>query len=117
MRRKTTRITGSSGALPAWTDIVNTLLREKGYAEKLDPVDLSFYGLTLLHEDLGQVNISVNEDSGGSIGKPAVEVDEKYRSYPSIMTFGQLYESGRFKPKRFYLPFWTTDEPFTEADL
>ena len=117
MRRKTTRITGSGGALPAWTDIVNTLLREKGYGEKLDPVDLSFYGLTLLNEDLGQVNIGVTEDSGGRIGRPAIEVDEKYRSHPSIMTFGQLYESGRFKPKRFYVPFWTSDGQLTETDL
>ena len=117
MRRKTTRITGAGGALPAWTDMVNILLREKGYAEKLDPVDLSFYGLTLLHEELGQVNIGVTEDSGGRIGKPAVEVDEKYRSYPSIMTFGQLYESGRFKPERFYVPFWAGAEQLTETDL
>ena len=28
MRRKTTRITGSSGALPAWTDIVNTIKQQ-----------------------------------------------------------------------------------------
>jgi penicillin-binding protein 1A len=117
MRRKTTRITGASGALPAWTDMVNTVLREKNYAEKMDPVDLSFYGLTLLHEDLGQVNIGVTEDSGGRIGMPAVEIDEKNRSHPSIMTFGQRYESGRFKPKRFYAPFWGTDEPLIETDL
>lgn len=80
-------------------------------------IDLSFYGLTLLHEDLGQINIGVSEDAGGRIGKPAVKVDEKYRSHPSIMTFGNLYETGRFKEKRFYLPFWTADKEFTETDL
>ncbi|MCF8056477.1 MAG: transglycosylase domain-containing protein [Desulfocapsa sp.] len=117
MRRKTTRITGSGGALPAWTDMVNTILREKGYIEKLDPVDLSFYGLTLLHEDLGQMNIGVTEDSGGRVGNPAVEIDEKDRSHPSIMTFGQLHESGMFEPERLYVPFWGTGEQLIETDL
>ncbi len=118
MRRKSTRITGSGGALPAWTDMANTILREKKYGEKLDPVDLSFYGLTLLHEDLGQKNIGVTEDSGGRIGTPAVEIDEKYRSHPSIMTFGQLHKSGMFEPKRFHLPFFGgSGELLIETDL
>ena len=117
MRRKSTRITGSAGALPAWTELVNTILREKDYADKLDPVDLSFYGLTLLHNELGQLNIAVDKDNGGQPLKPAVEVDEKNRTNPSIMTFGHLYESGRFKPQRNYEPFWKNLEVFSETDL
>lgn len=117
MRRKSTRITGSSGALPAWTDIVNTILREKSYAKELDPVDLSFYGLNLLHDELGQVNLAVEQENGGRLVKPVVEIDEKNRSHPSIMTFGQLYESGRFKLKRDYKPFWGDRKQLTETDL
>jgi membrane peptidoglycan carboxypeptidase len=117
MRRKTSRFTGSSGALPTWTALVNTLLREKGYAEKLDPVDLSFYGLTLLQEELGQVNLVVNKDDGGQLLKPVKEVDEKNRTIPSITTFGQIYETGRFKPQRNYLPFWGNNGGFVEMDL
>lgn len=117
MRRKTTKITGSSGALPAWTDLVNTILREKGYAQSLDPVDISFYGLTLLHDDLGQVNLAVDTDSGGRIGVPVKEVDQNDRMRPSILTFGRLYENGRFKPDRLFAPFWGGDDHLLESDL
>ncbi len=117
MRRKSTKITGSSGALPTWTALVNTLLREKGYGSKLDPVDLSFYGLTLLQEELGQINLGVNKEDGGRLLKPLVEIDEKNRTRPSITTFGQTYESGRFKAKRFYAPFWGEQEELVETDL
>ncbi len=117
MRRKTTRITGSGGALPTWTDMINSILCEKSYGEKLDPVDLSFYGLTMLHDELGQVNLAVDKESGGQILKPAVEVDETNRSQPSIMTFGQIYETGRFKPKSRYAPFWGNTNQLIETDL
>jgi penicillin-binding protein 1A len=117
MRRTNTRITGSGGALPAWTDIVNTIVREKFYTRKLDPVDLSFYGLTLLHKELGQLNLAADKEDGGRVLKPVTEIDEKNRSYPSIMTFGQIYESGRFKPKRYYAPFWGNAKQYVESDL
>jgi membrane peptidoglycan carboxypeptidase len=117
MRRRSTNITGSGGALPAWTEMVNTILREKSYAQKLDPVDLSFYGLTLLHNELGQLNLAVDKENGGRLINPAIEIDEKNRSHPTIMTFGQLYESGRFKPKRYYAPFWGASKQFSETDL
>jgi len=92
-------------------------LREKSYGEKLDPVDLSFYGLTLLHSEHGQLNLGVDKENGGQLQQPAVEIDEKNRTYPSITTFGQLYESGRFKPKRFYVPFWVNRDQINETDL
>jgi len=117
MRRKTTHITGSGGALPAWTDIVNTILREKLYGQKLDPIDLSFYGLTLFYDELGQVNLGVDKDAGGRIFSRAVQVDESDRSTPSIMTFGQIYETGKFKPKREFAPFWGNGVQLTETDL
>ncbi len=117
MRRKATKITGSSGALPAWTELVNTILREKGYAQRLDPVDISFYGLTLLHDELGQINLAVDKDSGGRIVLPVEEVDHTNRLHPSILTFGNLYESGRFKPERLYAPFWGGEDHLLESDL
>lgn len=117
MRRKSTKLTGSSAALPTWTALVNTLLREKGYATELDPVDLSFYGLTILHEELGQLNLGVDKEDGGRLLKPFVEVDEKNRTRPSITTFGHLYETGRFKAKRNFTPFWGDVEQIVETDL
>jgi len=117
MRRKNTHITGSSGALPAWTEMVNSLLREKLYSEKLDPVDLSFYGLTLLHNELGQINLAVDKESGGTLLSPAMKVDGKNRSQASIMTFGNLFETGRFKLQRSFKPFWGDREEFSEEDI
>ena len=117
MRRKSTRITGSGGALPTWTNIVNSIMREKSYGEKLDLVDLSFYGLNLMHNEFGQVNLAVDKKNGGQLQKPMVEIDEKNRMYPSIMTFGETFESGKFEPKRYYAPFWGSAKPFSETDL
>lgn len=117
MRRKSTHITGASGALPTWTDLTNTILRDKLYGEKLDPVDLSFYGLTLLRDEMGQVNLAVDKDNGGRIMDPAVEVDENDRNRATIMTFGEMYENGRFKAARAYHPFWGDGKSFVETDL
>ena len=116
MRRRTTRLTGSSGGLPTWTAIINTILREKGYGEKLDPVDLSFHGLTLLQDEMGQVNLGVDVKTGGHLVKPVVEVDEHKRMVQSITTFGTIYETGRFKPKRYYAPFWRVEESIDRTD-
>ncbi len=117
MRRKSTRITGSSGALPAWTQIVNTILRQDSYVKKLDPVDLSFYGLGLLHDEIGQVNLAVVKENGGQLKNPLIEVDERNRSQPSIMTFGIISKNGKFRMKRSYKPFWGDRDAFSEADL
>ncbi len=117
MRRKSTRITGSGGALPTWTNVVNSIMREKSYGEELDPVDLSFYGLNLLHSELEQVNFAVDIDNGGQLQKPMLQIDEKNRTDPSIMTFGEIYESDKFEPKRYYAPFWGSAKAFSETDL
>ena len=97
MRRRTTRITGSGGALPAWVDIVNALIKENGYAEGLDPVDLSFYGLILKREAVGQLNLGVSAEAGGILANPPRKIDEVNRYQPSIMTFGSI-EGNDFKP-------------------
>ncbi len=110
MRRRTTRITGSAGALPAWVDIVNALIKENGYAEGLDPVDLSFYGLILRREAVGQLNLGVSAEAGGIIANPLRKIDEVNRYQPSIMTFGTI-EGNDFKPDREYAPFWSFDAP------
>jgi len=115
MRKKSTRITGSAGALPAWIEIVNILLKEKGYAKRLDPVDLSFYGLILKRDDLGQLNVSVDLEQGGKVRNPLLQVSELSRYQPSIMTFGKKTDTGRFDPLRYFQPFWksSADPPPT----
>jgi penicillin-binding protein 1A len=106
MRKGSTRITGSAGALPAWVNIVNSLIKENSYAASLDPVDLSFYGLILKRDPLGQVNLGVSPEAGGVIVDPPKKIDEVSRYQPSIMTFGTIEQKTGFKAGQEYAPFW-----------
>lgn len=106
MRQKTTRVTGAVGALPAWTDIINAILKEKEYVTGIDPVDLSFYGLGLNRLPIGQVNLEVAENEGGVFVSPIRKVDPLDRYHPSIMTFGDEEQEKLFDLSRMYAPFW-----------
>ncbi len=106
MRQGRTKITGSVGALPIWSDIVNNILVEKKYEKRLDPVDLTFYGLIMKREGLGQINAEVSRENGGLIVYPGTKVDVVNRYRPSIMTFGSFSNGGDFLPKRYYQPYW-----------
>ncbi len=105
MRRKSSRISGAAGALPTWCEIANVLMQEQGYVNKLDPTDISFYGLILKRADYGQVNLGVTSDQGGKLVEPMVPVSETARSQPAILTFGTT-DAGRFEVERNFLPFW-----------
>jgi membrane peptidoglycan carboxypeptidase len=117
MRRSSTKITGSEGALPTWTELVRVLLKEKGYAKQLDPVEISFSGLVLQRPSLGQLNLAVQADLGGVLPSHVSEVDVKNRLSPSIMTFGELDNAGVFVPARQYQPYWKANEPSVDADF
>lgn len=119
MRKSTIRITGAAGALPSWVDIVNTIIQERSYVESFDPVDLSFNGLQLKYNNLGQVNMAADVDSGGVLTQPARTVSDVNRYQPSILTFGQLSDSGAFIPERTFEPFWLVGDGmnFTVSDV
>lgn len=106
MRKGATKVTGAFGALPAWTEIVNGLLDENAYGDKLDPVDLSFNGLVLRWPENGHLNVSVDPKRGGMLGNPVTLVDDLDRNQPSVMTFGRLNEWGQLLPDRRLRPFW-----------
>ncbi len=108
MRRNSSRISGSAGALPAWSEIANVLLQEQHYASRLDPVDLSFNGLSIKRDNLGQLNLGVDPQQGGKIVEPVVQVSDSVRSKPSILTFGSTTDTGRFVMERDFQPFWRT---------
>lgn len=108
MRRNSSRISGAAGALPTWSGIANVLLQEQHYASRLDPVDLSFYGLGIKRDDLGQMNVGVEPELGGRVKEPVVQVSDMARSQPSILTFGRKSDSGRFIVERNFQPFWKT---------
>ncbi len=113
MRKGTIRITGSSGALPTWIDIVNNLLEYEQYGARLDPVDLSFNGLVLQRDDYGQCNLAVEKDNGGALAVPLRKVSERSRYAPSIMTFGTIHDAPdrrSFVPERSFIPFWKVEQ-------
>ena len=106
MRRRTSRIAGAAGALPAWCEVVNAILKDKGYLAKMDPVDLSFNGLAMKWPDLGQMNVGVDTENGGSVIEPLKGVSNRDRYEPSLLTFGTKSSAGRLVAKRKYKPFW-----------
>lgn len=122
MRHGSTRVTGSLGALPAWSAIVKAVVTLRGYARELDTVDLSFNGLNITRPDLGQKNLAVNPDAGGVVERPATIIDPADRYHPSIMTFGTIDSSGEFVAEREFRPFWLADgterlAPLAGADV
>ena len=114
MVRKTTHITGSSGALPVWTRMANGILLEKNYGAQLDLVDLAFSvdpitgktGLRLIQPDMGQKNIPVNSDNGLPLGGQYNKTSSE-SSNATTLTFGTLYPSGELEPARTFKPFWS----------
>ncbi len=108
MRRKATRISGAAGALPAWSEIANVLLREQDYVARLDPVDLSFNGLMIKRKELGQVNVGASPNQGGLVIEPMQLVSPAARNQQAILTFGTKSEAGLFVGERKYQPFWQT---------
>ncbi len=115
MRRGSTRVTGSLGALPAWTAIVADIVDQHGYAVDLDPVDLSFYGLTIKRPDLGQKNLAIDAEQGGIPSVPLRLVDPLDRYQPAIMTFGSIGAEQGFQPQRTVAPFWSLNVPVQSA--
>lgn len=112
MRRKTTRVSGAVGALPAWSKIANLIQKEQHYARRLDPVDLSFYGLGINRKKLGQINLLVDPKNGGKVVEPAVFVADGARMQPSVITFGTMKDSGEVGVDRLYEPVWkVTQQP------
>ena len=109
MVRKSNRISGSQGALPAWSAIADAVLQIDGVGDAVDPIDLSFNGLSLQYPDIGQVFVAVDPESGGKpvAGSPVLE-GSLAPSAPSSLAYGKAAQDGHFEPQRFFLPFWKT---------
>lgn len=104
MKHKRIRISGSSGALPVWSEIATAILAEEDITGKLDPVDLSFYGLNLDQSDPEVLHLAVDREQGG---RPVAKRGE---DGAEIRTFGTIGYAGQFRPKRHFSPFWRAEE-------
>jgi membrane peptidoglycan carboxypeptidase len=105
MVRGTTHLTGASGALPLWSKIASRILLENNYASRIDLVDISFADqieFPLHYPDLGQVEIPVEPGRGGIVGGGGEE--------GTLVSFGELINNSRFKPTRFFKPFWLVED-------
>jgi membrane peptidoglycan carboxypeptidase len=109
MVRKSTHITGATGALPAWAEIAQRAFNLENPGDRLDLADLSFNGLPLKYPEVGQVFVAVDPEKGGHIvpGSP-VRQSTVSPSSPSVLTFGRAGGGNRFEPERHFLPFWKT---------
>jgi hypothetical protein len=107
MVKGATRVSGSLGALPAWSDIAQSLLNVEKIGDRLDAVDLTFNGLALQYPDVKQVFVPVDPRQGGAVvsGSPALR-QRTPPSRPASLGFGEITESGRFEPERLFVPFW-----------
>jgi hypothetical protein len=100
------RVSGSVGALPAWSAIAQSLLDTEKVADRLDPVDLSFNGLALQYPDVKQVFLPVAPNQGGAAKGASGLRQTTPPNYPASLCFGEVGVSGRFEPERLFVPYW-----------
>lgn len=100
------RVSGSLGALPAWSEIAQGLLDVEQVADRIDAVDLTFNGLTLQYPDVGQVFLPVAPHQGGAVTSSSGARQAIPPPGPASLSFGAIGSNGRFEPERLFLPFW-----------
>ncbi len=100
------RVSGSHGALPAWSAIAQGLLDVEKIADRLDVVDLTFDGLALQYPEVQQVFLPVAPQQGGAPTGASGLRQTMSPAFPASLCFGAPGESGRFEPERLFLPFW-----------
>ena len=106
MRTGSLRVSGAIGALPSWISITADLLRELNYEKRLDPVDVSFNGLMLKRQRLGQQFYAADPEAGGALEEPPRILSETDRALPSILTFAEADGHGDLRLERHFAPFW-----------
>ena len=101
------RVSGAQGALPVWSDIAQGILDVEKVADRIDPVDLTFNGLSLQYPKVGEVFVPVNPGAGGAVVGGAAVLDQNTPpGRPASLSFGRLGEGGQFIPERSFMPFW-----------
>ncbi|MFH1216547.1 MAG: transglycosylase domain-containing protein [Pseudomonadota bacterium] len=107
MTRNSTRLAGSSGALPLWSKVAAGVVLAKNYAGMLDVVDLSFSGrneVPLVYPDLGQIEVPVSDHNGGL---PLAAANQQNAA---VVTFGKMTAGGEVEGDRYFRPFWQNSD-------
>lgn len=100
------RVTGAHGALPVWCDIAQSILDVKKIGDQIDPVDLTFDGLSLQYPDVGEVFLPVVPGAGGAPSGGSPLPQQTAPDQPATLTFSAGGAGGRFVPARQFQPFW-----------
>lgn len=100
------RVSGSLGALPAWSEIAQAVLDTEQIADRIDAVDLTFNGLTLQYPDVGQLFLPVAPNNGGAPTGASPLRQTIPPAGPASLVFGRKGEDGSFEPDRIFQPFW-----------
>ncbi len=112
MKKGTTHISGSQGALPTWGKIAEALYTIEGVADRLDPVDLAFEGIVLQYPDTGQYFVPVRHKKGGLMKKGQMGTKTVIApSSPVVLEHGVRGKDGNFQPERRFMPFWRNRLP------
>lgn len=112
MKKGSTRISGSQGALPTWSKIAQALYSLENVAEHLDPVDLAFEGISLKYSDTGQYFTSVQHKNGGiRSGRNAGERTTINPNNPVALEHGTIRRNTGFTVERRFIPFWRNQQP------
>lgn len=113
MQKGSIHVTGSFGALPAWSRIATAIINRDNIADRLDPADLSFNGLPLRYPETDHVFVPVAPDLGGVViaGRGALRT-RLAPGAPVVLTHGQIGSGGGFEPQRRFRPYWLNwEEP------
>lgn len=112
MKKGSTHISGSQGALPTWCRIAEALYSLEGVADRLDPVDLAFDGIALKYPDTGQYFIPVQHENGGiRSGRSAGERTVITPNSPVVLEHGTVGKNNGFTEERRFIPFWLNQQP------
>lgn len=102
------RVSGSLGALPAWSDIAQALIDAEKVGDRIDMVDLAFNGLTLQYPEVDQVFVPVDPQAGGAMARGGQSLRQSIPPPgPASLSFGTVNENGRFEPERRFAPLQT----------
>ncbi len=107
MVRRTTHITGSSGALPVWARVAADHILNRDFGKALDLADLSFSGtkeLPLFYPEVGQIEVPIAVRGGGLLVTGAEGSQSVVRA--PLVTFGDILPGGEVKPQRAFRPYW-----------
>jgi membrane peptidoglycan carboxypeptidase len=107
MKKGSLRISGSQGALPAWTRIAQALVSKEHLADRLHHETLTGSSIPLQYPDTGQLFMPVDKENGGRMRRGDAGLRQNMApEKPAVLSHGAPGRNGGFEPERRFQPFW-----------